>query len=200
MKLYIWLIAFVIFMLMYGLVNLAGAIERPPIPYDVPFEYDVNCCDSDVMAWTITGPNISSVYHVAAWNEWGLDTELTITGMEGITVTKGDKVKELGGGWSQHFDFIFMAPVVGVHYLNLTATNIIGLSDSRTLLVLAVTDSPPILYPAEPPVLTDAYSKGAQRVWVQAVKNRQRVTLPTKSLRTGRLADGAFFPSTDFGE
>ena len=156
----------------------AIAVERPPEPNDCPFEFDPNGCLSEIMAWTITGEQVTSVYTVAAWNEWGLATELTVTGIPNVMVQKGEKLPDPEGGWNQLFVFSFIAPTTGVYYLNMTATDYIGQSDSRTLLVLAMGNEPPVLRPYAPPVITPVSMKNAQRHWQYLAKQNSLGNTP----------------------
>jgi len=160
----------VILLFILLMTSSAMAVERPAEPNDIPFEFDPNLCQSEIMAWTITGEQVSSIYTVAVWNEWGLSTELTVTGIPNILVQKIEKLPDAEGGWNQRFTFSFVAPVAGVHYLNMTATDFIGQSDTRTLLVLAMNNEPPILRPYSPPIITPVSIKSGQRHWQYGTK------------------------------
>lgn len=149
------------------IISMVWGVERPPVmePNDVPFVYEPNLCQSEIMAWTITGEQVTNIYTVAVWNEWGLSTELTVTGIPNILVQKIEKLPDAEGGWNQIFTFSFVAPTAGVHYLNMTATDYIGQSDTRTLMVLAMNNVPPILRPYSPPIITPVSIKNGQRHW-----------------------------------
>ena len=157
-----------------------GATVPPELnPADVPFAYEPNLCLSSVMDWQIVEPGIAAIYSVGSHNKWGLDTEMT-TNDSGILIQKLEKTKDPEGGWNQWFQCMFTYSAEGVHYVNFTTTDKKGRTESRTLLVLAVSDDTPFIFPGSPPVASR--DKEAQRFWQVAVKKGYPVTKPTSVL------------------
>ena len=159
----------------------AWSVTRPPDlePNDVPFAYEPNLCTSPVMDWAYAQPNLASIYSIGSHNKWGMDTEITVNDAN-IIIQKLDKVKDPDGGWNQYFQIMFAYSVDGVHYIEITVTDKIGRSDSRTLLVLVVSNDPPFVFPGSlrPPV-ADSRINEAKRFWQYARKRGYRVTMPT---------------------
>ena len=163
------------------ITSVALGVSVPPElgPEDVPFPYDPNMCMSSVMDWQVVEPGIASIYSVGSHNKWGLETEMT-TNDPNILVQKLEKVKDPEGGWNQWYQCMFTYSREGVHYVNVTATDKKGRTESRTLVVLAVMDDPPFIFPGSP--VSDARIKDAQRFWQVAAKKGYPVTKPTRVL------------------
>ncbi len=143
-----------------------SAAEKPPVPNDVPFVYDPNLCPSAVMAWVITEPNLSLVYAVGVHNKYGLDVTLTVNAVD-VLVDRIGKAEDPNGGWNQYFQFAWKPPHEAIHYLEIVATDVAGRQDKRTLLVYAVYDDAPFIFPVD--TIPISRMKHAQRM-VQVAK------------------------------
>jgi hypothetical protein len=172
------------FCILMALPQLSYAKERPPVPTDVPFEFDPNLCQSEVMDWAIAEPNLSIVYAVGAHNKWGLEIDFALSPSDPTTLVVVDKLgkaKDPEGGWNQYWQFsLTLPPIEKVHYINLVATDKAGRTDSRTLLIYAVFDDAPFLFPSEP--LPVSRMKEAQKLWQVAMKKGTPMTKPTTVL------------------
>lgn len=128
------------------------AAERPPElgPVDVPFVYDPNLCTAPVLSWLVIEPNISSIFRVSAHNRWGKRIDLTVTDAHDPNIyVLIDQNPMTGGpfnGYDQNWQCMITPAVEGVHYLELTATDMRGRTDRRTLLMLCAADEPPFLF------------------------------------------------------
>ena len=149
------------------------------VPSDIPYEYDPNQCLSPIMDWVVTYPGVSNVYSVHSRSKYGTKVNLYVTGTE-VVIQQLEKLRDSEGYWNQYFNFSFSLPE-GVHYINMTATDIAGRTDSRTLLVLAVENDPPYLYPGGPPVSINSI-KSAQKLVQVAKKQNKELTKPTRVL------------------
>jgi hypothetical protein len=154
-------------------------MERPPIPADIPFEYDSNMVTSDILAWCVAEPNVSFACTVAAHNKWGLRTELSVMDCYDpsvlILVQRSEKLKDADGGWNQYWNVIITPEAEGVHYIELACIDAVRRSDKRMLLVLCVEDDSPFLFMESPPTIS---MKQAQRAWQYAKKAEYPVTAP----------------------
>lgn len=155
------------------LAGLLSVITRPPVPNDVPFEFDVNCCASEVMSWIIVEPNLSLVYAIGVHNKFGLAIDIDVVGTSDepidTLVDRLGKVADPDGGWNQYFQIAWTPPPgEQIHYLELRATDAAGRQDRRTLLVYATDDTGPIIFPIHGP-LPVSRIKSAQRL-VQVAK------------------------------
>ena len=162
-------------------IAMTGIIERPPIPTDIPFEYDPNMLTADIMRWYVAEPNLTFVCSPSAKNRWGLHVDLTAIDFYDantpILIDRGVKEKDIDdGGWIQHFNVMVTPSTEGVHYIELTATDKRGRFDKRTLLVLCVADDPPFLFMETAPTISEAE---AQRTWQVAKKVGYPATSPT---------------------
>jgi len=167
------------------LASVSMAVNRPPAlsPADVPFAYDVNMVASDVLAWTVTEPNVSVIFRAKVRHKWGLG--ITFAAVDcydantPILVNAGLKVPDVNdGGWIQDFDMVITPLFEGVHYVEMTAVNKLGRAeDKRTLLILCAVDEPPIIFTDDKPVIS---TREAQRLWQVAKKKGYPVTKPTR--------------------
>lgn len=133
-------------------IALSGA-EKPPIPSDVPFVYDPNLCQSPVMDWIIVEPNTPLIYAIGVHNESGKEINVTIVGVNRANVVYVGKVADPNSGWNQYFQIEWRAPdVESVYYLNIIATDTAGQSDERTLLIRAMFDDVPFIFPVHGPI------------------------------------------------
>jgi len=157
---------------------------KPPVPIDIPFEYDPNLCLSPVMDWKIAEPNMSAIYAVGAHNKWGLDIDVGVTCPDPnvyILVDRLEKKKDPAGGWNQFFQFAMtFPPEEKVHYLEVIAVDKAGRQDIRTLLVYTVYDDAPFIFISEPVSMTRI--KEAQKLWQVAMKKGVPLTKPTRLL------------------
>lgn len=126
-----------------------GAAEKPPVPNDVPFQFDPNLCPSPVMDWVIADANISLVCAVRVHNKYGLRVNLTVNFTD-ILVDRIDTTKDPNGGWNQSFQFAWTPPPIEeIHYLGIVATDAAGRQDRRTLLIYVVYDDAPVIFSAD---------------------------------------------------
>ena len=158
--------------------------QRPPIPADVPFEYDPNMVTSEILMWYVAEPNLNFIFTAKVKNKWGLQVDFIVSDCYDantpILVERGLKTKDLEhGGWIQEFNVVATPGAEGVHYIEMTATDKIGRFDKRTLLVLCVEDEPPFIFIDDPPIIASR-KKEAQRIWQVATKQQYPVTKPTK--------------------
>ena len=161
-----------------------AAVLPPELePADVPFAYEPNMCTSPVMAWVITEPNIANIYSVGYHDNRGLSVDLTANDPNGpeILIQKLDRYKGPTGGWNQYWQCMFTISDEGVHYVELETVDKIGRIDSRTLLVLSISDDSYFIFPGSPP-LPVARIKETQRFWQYAMKAGYPVTKPTTVL------------------
>jgi len=160
----------------------AWGVSTPPElgPDNVPFVYDSNLCPSSVIDWQIAEPNMAAIYSVGSHNKWGLDTDMS-TNDPNILIQKLEKTKDPDGGWNQWYQCMFTYSAEGVKYIEFTATDKKGRTESRTLLVLVTEDDTPFIFPGSPP-LPVARIKDAQRFWQYAMKNNYPTTKPTSVL------------------
>lgn len=171
------------------LVSTSTAVTRPPVPTDVPFEYDPNLCSSSLMDFVITEPNVSVVSAIGGHNRWGLDLELDVARCDGqiidVNVQRMSKVKDPNGGWNQYWQWSWTPPASlqdEVYYLELRLIDEIGRQNRRTILVYAVQDDPPFLFPVRGPIPV-ARVKQAQRHWQWVKKHGKTLTSPTRVAR-----------------
>ena len=159
-------------------------VTRPPVPTDVPFEYEKDLLTSDVLMWHVAEPNLSFIFKAKVKNKWGLhvdfETNDCYDSNTPILVERGQKTRDIeNGGWIQEFDVVVTFNKEGVHYIEMKATDKIGRFDKRTLLVLCVGDEPPFIFIDDPPIITSRM-KEAQRFWQLAVKHKYDATKPTR--------------------
>lgn len=160
-----------------------GITQRPPIPADIPFPYDSNLVTAEILEWFIAEPNLSFIYSPAVKNKWGLEVDFIVVDCYDsntpILVERGTREKDPDGGWIQRFQVIATLSKEGVHYLEMTAVDKKGRTDVRILLVLCAADDPPFIFMEDPPVITDAQLKNAQKTWQYAKKMQYSATNPT---------------------
>ena len=168
------------------LVMLLTIIQRPPVPENIPFPYDAKMVTSEVLEWFVAEPNLTFVYTASVKNKWGLEVDYTVTDCYDantpILVDRGVREEDTDGGWIQRFHVMVTPASEGVHYLEMTAIDKKGRLDKRVLLVLCVEDDPPFIFIEDPPVITDASIKNAQRLWQVAAKYGYPATKPTRVL------------------
>ena len=143
------------------------------MPNDVPFGFDPNLCMSDVIGWVVTEPNVSVTWTMSSMNRTGLRTYLYA--QEAVVQRLGTYVDP--NGWVQEFQVGYTPRAEGVTYLDVTATDLLGQYDRRTVLVLAVKDDPPVIRMDNLPVVR---MRQAQRLWQYAKKQNTALTSPTK--------------------
>lgn len=133
-----------------------SAAEKPPVPIDVPFVYDPNLCQSPVMDFMVMEPNALLVYAIGVHNERGREINITIVGVNDTNVVFVGKVTDPNSGWNQYFQIEWQTPpdVESVYYLNIVATDTEGQSDERTLLIHAMFDDVPYIFPVRGPIPT----------------------------------------------
>lgn len=148
------------------------AIERPPVPTDVPFAWDPNLCPSPAFDWMVVTVGESIVYTFHVVNLFGEDVILT-TSDPNITSYRLDKTNE-GEYWLQTFQLFFTSFSSGLNYINLNVVDQYERSDDRTLLIMVLTDDPPIIYPPDRPVIT-GWIKGAQQLCQIAKKQGRNI-------------------------
>ena len=151
------------------------AVTRPPAldPNDVPFVYDPNMCLSDVLGWVVTEPNTSVIWTMTAHNKYGLRVDLYAPN----TVIQRLAMYQDLEGYVQEFQLAYTPETDGVHYIDVTATDLLGQQDSRTVLVLAVTEDPPVIKMESVPIVR---MKQAQQLWQVAKKEGKQLTSPAR--------------------
>jgi len=162
------------------LVTFLTITARPPVPVDIPFEYDPNMVTAEILQWFVAEPNVTFVCTVAAHNRWGLRTELEVTDCydpnSAILIQRSEKLKDPEGGWNQYWNVMITISGEGVHYIELKCIDKVGRTDERTLLVLCVKDDVPFLFIESAPTIS---IKQAQRSWQYAKKVGYPATMPT---------------------
>ena len=158
--------------------------QRPPVPTDIPFEYDPNAVTADILRWFVAEPNLTFIYTASVKNRWGLHVDFVVVDYYDantpILTERSAKVPDdEDGGWIQNFNIMVTPSKEGVHYLEMTTVDKRGISDTRTLLVLCVADDPPFIFIEDPPIITKRI-KEAQRIWQVAKKMGYPITKPTK--------------------
>ncbi len=149
------------------LTSTALAVDRPGEPNDVPFEWNPNACPVPAFDWVVIEPNVSMVYAFSVVNRFGTD-------VNSVEITRADQVlmdfavdrldkRQAGGLWVQDFHFLWTPPPgEACYYLQVKVTDAFGRSGARTLLVLCLSDDPPVIYPHDYPTIT---RRQKQKTW-----------------------------------
>jgi len=150
----------------------------------VPFQYDPNQCPSEVMDCAIVDPNISLIYALYVHNP-GLDVDIQVVNLtdpnDYIVIDFIGGVAA-DGGYNRYWQFSFTPqPIEQVNYLQVIATDVRGRSASRMVLVYAVYDGVPEIYPVKG-VIPISRVKQSQKLWQVAAKKGVSLTKPTKVL------------------
>ncbi len=162
-----------------GLASALSAVTRPPVPASIPFAYDPNLCPSPVMDWIVAEPNETIVYAVGVHNRLGMVVNLAVTGTaeQDVLIDRVGTVEDPADGWNQYFQFAWTPPAAeAIHYVEITATDLTGRQDSRTLLVYAVYDDAPFIFPVR--TLPVSRIRQAQRLVQVAKKVNFPMTKP----------------------
>ena len=166
------------------LIAMMAIIQRPPVPTDIPFPYDPNMVTSEILEWFVAEPNLTFVFSPSVKNKWGLQVDFEVIDCSDantpILVERGIREKDTDGGWIQRFQVMVTPSKEGLHYIEMTAVDKKGQTDTRTLLVLCVEDEPPFIFMEDPPVITKKSIKNAQKMWQVAMKRNYPATKPTK--------------------
>ena len=155
--------------------TVAMGTSRPPVlePNDVAFEYDPNMVQSPVMDFAMTEPNVMWEYDVAAHNNTGRVVNLSVAGVNAdrIIIQRISIVNDPNDEWDQSFTIRFEVPDrERVYYLDIKAVDTKGKSDNRTVLVYAIYNDAPFLYPVRGPVLHPVYYEaGLMNQYVQTI-------------------------------
>ena len=164
------------------LIAMMAIVQRPPVPTDIPFPYDANMATSEILEWFVAEPNLTFVYSPAVKNKWGLQVDFIVSDCYDsntpILIERGIREEDPDGGWIQRFQVMVTPSKEGVHYIEMTAIDKKGRTDSRTLLVLCAADDSPFIFMDDPPVITKL--KDAQKTWQYAMKHGYPATKPTK--------------------
>jgi len=162
------------YLLLILLLTCAGYAQAP-------FQYDPNQCPSGVMDCAIADPNISLIYALYVHNP-GLDVDIEV-----VNLTDPNDyivIDFIGGvaaddGYNRYWQFGFTPqPVERVNYLQVTATDVRGRSASRMVLVYAVCDGVPEIYPVKGEIPISRV-KQSQKLWQVAAKKGVQLTKPT---------------------
>lgn len=150
------------------------AVVRPPVPTDMPFIYDVNQCPVEPMDWAVVEPNMSIIYQGTVTNR-GLMVDVravNLTEPNDYMLVEFDSAEKAPGGfYKRHFSFNFVPqPIERVNYIQITATDRAGRTDSRMLLVYAIRDEPPILSPYDKEPVAAGQLDAAERYFQKAKK------------------------------
>ena len=163
------------------LAACASAVTRPPVPTDIPFPYDPNLCKSPIMEWIVVEPNLTFVYAIGVHNLHGLKVNVSMMGTGvspiDVLVERLGVVEDPDGGWNQYFQIAWTPPEgEQVYYPEIIAVDLAGRIDRRTVLIYAVFDDAPFIFPVQE--LPVSRMKAAQRMIQVAKKVRFPMTKP----------------------
>jgi len=116
-----------------------------PVEVNVPFAYDVNVCDGEIVAWAYSEPNVAIYYSCWFFTKSGRTANPLIVQVDHTQMpvplsllyhgrTKLDPNDPNGPGWVHEWTVGYVPMYTGVHALNITATYGPKNSDKKAFL------------------------------------------------------------------
>ena len=155
-------------------------VSRPPVLTDVPFPYDPNLCVAPLMDWMVVQPGKSVVYAIGVNNDgWDLvfTASLPIEPNQ-ILLDYVGQADAPDGRVTRYWQIAWTVPPAlgAVYYLHLRVSEIVPTeegplvrSDERTVLIKALGDDGPFIFPVHGPIPVSRM-KDAQRTVQYAKK------------------------------